>query len=219
VRVRVKICCIADAAEAAQAVAAGADLLGLVSAMPSGPGILDEGAIARIAAGVPPGVTAVLLTAATEVDALVDQQHRTGVGALQLVNPVAPADLAALRRSLPGIGLLQVVHVEEPGAEARAEAAAPAVDALLLDSGRPSASVPTLGGTGRVHDWQVSARIAARTDRPVLLAGGLTPANVGAAVHLVRPFGVDVCSGVRREGRLDPDLVAAFGAAVARAGG
>ncbi len=218
-RVRVKICCIADAAEAAQAVAAGADLLGLVSAMPSGPGILDEGAIARIAAGVPPGVTAVLLTAATEVDALVDQQHRTGVGALQLVNPVAPADLAALRRSLPGIGLLQVVHVEEPGAEARAEAAAPAVDALLLDSGRPSASVPTLGGTGRVHDWQVSARIAARTDRPVLLAGGLTPANVGAAVHLVRPFGVDVCSGVRREGRLDPDLVAAFGAAVARAGG
>jgi phosphoribosylanthranilate isomerase len=91
---------------------------------------------------------------------------------------------------------------------------APEVDALLLDSGNQSLPVKELGGTGRTHDWSVSRRIVEAAPVPVYLAGGLTPDNVGEAVRRVRPFGVDVCSGVRSGGRLDEARLAAFAAAV-----
>jgi phosphoribosylanthranilate isomerase len=94
---------------------------------------------------------------------------------------------------------------------------APDVDAILLDSGRPTARVPELGGTGRVHDWEVSRRVVGAVDRPVWLAGGLNPDNVADAIATVRPFGVDVCSGVRTDGGLDPVKLEAFVRAVAAA--
>jgi phosphoribosylanthranilate isomerase len=84
---------------------------------------------------------------------------------------------------------------------------APHVNAILLDSGNPSAAVKELGGTGRVHDWELSRRIREAVDVPVYLAGGLRPENVAEAVARVGPFGLDVCSGVRSDGRLDRDKV------------
>ena len=93
----------------------------------------------------------------------------------------------------------------------------PLVDALLLDSGRPDADRKTLGGTGEVHDWTLSRRIVATAPVPVWLAGGLRPENVAAAVATVRPHGVDVCSGVRGDGRLDERLLTAFCAAAREA--
>ena len=108
-----------------------------------------------------------------------------------------------------------MVHVTGPEAVATARAAAPAVDALLLDSGNPSLPVKELGGTGRTHDWDVSRRIREAVDVPVWLAGGLTPGNVARAIETVRPFGVDVCGGVRTDGRLDESKLARF-VAVAR---
>jgi phosphoribosylanthranilate isomerase len=107
-----------------------------------------------------------------------------------------------------------VIHVEDESALDEANAAAPHVDALLLDSGRPKAAVRELGGTGRAHDWSVSARIVAQCGRPVFLAGGLNAGNVREAVARVRPFGVDLCSGVRRDGRLDAEKLGAFVAAL-----
>ena len=95
---------------------------------------------------------------------------------------------------------------------------APFVDAFLLDSGKPGAAIPTLGGTGDVHDWDISAAFVAASPRPVFLAGGLTAANVGAAIARVRPFGVDLCSGVRTDDRLDAAKLAAFVGAVRQAG-
>ena len=91
---------------------------------------------------------------------------------------------------------------------------APVVHAFLLDSGRPQAAVPELGGTGRVHDWGVSAAIVEATARPVFLAGGLSPDNVADAIRQVRPFGVDICSGVRTDGALDAEKLTAFVASV-----
>ncbi|WP_420449399.1 phosphoribosylanthranilate isomerase [Candidatus Palauibacter sp.] len=87
---------------------------------------------------------------------------------------------------------------------------APLVDALLLDSGNPDLPVRQLGGTGRVHDWNHSRTIVERADCPVYLAGGLRPTNVAAALDAVRPFGVDVCSGVRTDGLLDEALLQRF---------
>jgi phosphoribosylanthranilate isomerase len=140
--------------------------------------------------------------------------RRCGVSTLQLVDRVAPGAHAALRSALPGIQLVQVIHVGGDDSVAEARTVAPEVDALLLDSGNQALPVKVLGGTGRTHDWSVSRRIVEAVPVPVYLAGGLTVVNVGEAVRQVRPFGVDVCSGVRSGGRLNEARLAAFAAAV-----
>lgn len=211
-RTRIKVCCIASAAEARTAVWAGADALGLVGAMPSGPGPIPDRLAAEIAHGVPPPVGAWLLTSEEDGDAIAAHTVAVGVSTVQLVRHVDRAEHARVRRARPGLKLVQVIHIEGEDALDLARSYAETADALLLDSGRPSAE--ELGGTGRPHDWEISRRILEAVDRPVFLAGGLTAANVGAAVARVRPFGVDLCSGVRTEGVLDPESLAAFVRAV-----
>jgi phosphoribosylanthranilate isomerase len=216
--VRMKVCCIATPAEAALAWTAGADVLGLVSAMPSGPGPIDEAVIAEIVAGVPPGVGTMLLTSRADGAGIVAQLRRTRAGIVQLVDVVPGVTYKVLRDLAPNVKLVQVIHVTGPDALDEALSVAPLVDALLLDSGNPTLAVKELGGTGRPHDWNVSARIRAASPVPVWLAGGLRADNVAEAVRRVRPFGVDVCSGVRTDGQLDPQKLGAFAAAVRGAG-
>ena len=207
---RLKVCCIESVEEARLAVHLGVCALGLVSAMPSGPGVIDEEAITRIAATVPPGVATFLLTSETSVAAIVDQQRRCRTDTIQVCDRLEDGRLADLKAALPGVKVVQVVHVVDDDAVNEAVAAKEA-DTILLDSGRPGAAVRELGGTGRVHDWGVSARIReAIAPRPLYLAGGLRPSNVGEAIRAVRPFGLDVCSGVRAGGALNAGLLRAF---------
>jgi phosphoribosylanthranilate isomerase len=213
-RTRLKVCCIASVDEARLAVRLGADALGLVSAMPSGPGVIPEDRIAEVAASVPPPVATFLLTSLRDADAIVEQQRRCRTDALQLCDALPDGAHAHLRAALPGVALVQVVHVEGEASVERALAAASHVDVLLLDSGRPDAATKVLGGTGRTHDWALSRAIRDRANVPVFLAGGLRAENVGAAVRRVEPFGVDVCSGVRTDGRLDAAKLEAFVAAL-----
>ncbi len=207
---RIKICCISSVEEAELAIAAGASALGLVSAMPSGPGVIDEALIATIAARVPPGIGTFLLSSRQESEAIIDQQRRCRTNTLQLVDHVPLAEIVKLRRALPGISLVQVIHVS--GAESIDEAreVAPHVDAILLDSGNQKLPVKELGGTGRTHDWQISRQIREAIDKPLFLAGGLHAQNVGEALAAVAPFGLDICSGVRTDGRLDAEKLRAF---------
>ncbi|HEY6509478.1 MAG TPA: hypothetical protein VIY56_15765, partial [Vicinamibacterales bacterium] len=114
----------------------------------------------------------------------------------------------------PGVSLMQVIHVVGDRSIAEAVEVAPHVDALLLDSGNQALAVKELGGTGRRHDWGISRRIRDSVEVPVYLAGGLRPENVAEAVGVVRPFGLDICSGVRSAGRLDEAKLAAFFQAV-----
>ncbi|HEX5707406.1 MAG TPA: phosphoribosylanthranilate isomerase [Pyrinomonadaceae bacterium] len=209
-RPRVKICCIASVDEAWAAVACGASALGFVSEMPSGPGVIGEELIAEIVAVVPPPVATFLLTCRQSVDEIVAQQRRTGANTLQLCDRMPRGAHEELRAALPGVRLVQVIHVA--GEESLEEAAlvAPQVDAILLDSGNQSLPVKELGGTGRTHDWSLSLRIRERVGVPVFLAGGLNSSNVSEAVRRVGPFGLDVCSGVRTRGKLDAEKLAAF---------
>jgi phosphoribosylanthranilate isomerase len=209
-RPRVKVCCIASVAEAWLAIEHGASAVGLVSAMPSGPGPIPEELIAEIAGTIPPGVSSFLLTCQDDVDAIVDQQRRTRVNTIQVCDRLPPGSYARLREELPGVSLVQVVHVNGPEAVEEAIAIAPEVDAILLDSGNQSLPIKELGGTGRTHDWRLSRAIRESVAVPLYLAGGLKPENVAAAIREVRPFGVDVCSGLRTEGRLDPQKLTAF---------
>ncbi|HVQ30362.1 MAG TPA: phosphoribosylanthranilate isomerase, partial [Vicinamibacteria bacterium] len=121
---------------------------------------------------------------------------------------------AELRRALPGIGLVQVVHVTGPESIAEAVRMGREADALLLDSGNQALAVKELGGTGRRHDWRISRQIREEVGVPLFLAGGLDPGNVAAAIAEVGPFGLDICSGVRTDGRLDPRKLEAFFAAI-----
>ncbi|MDX1673567.1 MAG: phosphoribosylanthranilate isomerase [Longimicrobiales bacterium] len=214
---RFKVCCIRDEVEVKAAVGAGASAVGFVSAMPSGPGPIPEDVIARLLPAVPPGVSSFLLTSLTAPDALAEQHRRLPTDTVQLVDRLPSGSYREARRLLPGVRLVQVVHVEGPEAVDAVRRVAGHVDAILLDSGRPGAEVPELGGTGRAHDWSVSRRVVEAVDVPVWLAGGLSGDNVAEAVATVRPFGVDVCSGVRTDGRLDTGKLDAFAGGIGRA--
>jgi len=198
---RVKVCCIQSLDEARTAVAAGASALGLVSDMPSGPGVIPDETIAAVAAAVPPPVSPFLLTCRREASAIAAQQRRLRVGTLQLCDRLAPGAHAELRSLLPGIRLVQVVHVTGPAALDEARAVAPFVDAVLLDSGNPDLAVKELGGTGRRHDWSVSRRIREELPVPVFLAGGLTADNVAEAIDAVGPVRAGRVRGSAHGGR------------------
>lgn len=210
-RTRVKVCCIASPDEAQMATAAGADLLGLVGPMPSGAGIITLERAAAIARAAPGPARPVLLTSATGAEAILAEATAVGVATVQVVSPIDRAAAESLARA--DIDYIQVLHVEDAGVLDLLDRYAGLPDAFLLDSGRPAAG--ELGGTGRVHDWALSRVVVARALRPVYLAGGLTPANVGKALRSVRPHGVDLCTGIRTEGALDAGLLHAFMAAVA----
>lgn len=209
-RPRVKICCIGNLHEARMAIEYGASALGLVSEMPSGPGVISEKLIAEIAARVPPPVATFLLTCKEDAASIIAQQRRCRVNTIQLCDRVAPQEYAAMREAMPGVSLVQVVHITGPESVAEAVSVAAHVDALLLDSGNRNLPVKELGGTGRTHDWQISRAVVEAVSVPVFLAGGLNPNNVAQAIEQVRPFGLDVCSGARSDGRLDEEKLKEF---------
>jgi phosphoribosylanthranilate isomerase len=209
IRTRVKICCIASVEEAQMAIRAGADAVGLLGlgAMPSSPRAIDDRTVAAIVAIVPPPVAAFLLTSESTASGIAQRVLAAGGSTVQIVSHLSPGESEQLPRLLPTTQRVQVIHVESESALDLIPRYAPHVHAFLLDSG---------GGTGRTHDWSVSAEFVRRSPHPVFLAGGLSPANVGEAIRRVRPFGVDLCTGVRTEGRLDPDKLEAFFDAVRR---
>ncbi|HET7772175.1 MAG TPA: phosphoribosylanthranilate isomerase [Chloroflexota bacterium] len=211
---RLKICCIRSVAEMRLAARCGASAVGLVSRMPSGPGVIPDQLIKRIAAAAPSGLATFLLTSRQNSGAIIAQQRALRPTTLQLVDRLERGTYRDLRDALPGVGIVQVIHVAGEDSLREAEAAAPHVDALLLDSGNPALAVKELGGTGRVHDWSISRRIRDMVGVPIYLAGGLRAGNVRRALDEVRPYGVDVCSGVRTDGSLDQAKLAAFVAAV-----
>lgn len=215
---RVKICCISTLAEAQLAIRHGAAALGLVSEMPSGPGVISEAQIAEIAASVPPPIATFLLTSQTDVQEIIAQQRRCRTSTIQLCDRLTRGTHRDLKLALPGVSIVQVIHVAGEEAVAEALAVAPGVDAILLDSGNQNLPVKQLGGTGRSHDWSLSRRIREAVEVPVFLAGGLNPGNAAEAFRQVRPFGLDVCSGVRSGGRLDEAKLRAFLDAIASGG-
>lgn len=210
---RIKICCIQSVEEAWLAIEHGASALGLVSAMPTGPGVVPEERIAEIADAVPPPVGTFLLTSLRSADEIIAQQRRCRTNTIQICDALVNGAHRTIRSALPGIALVQVVHVVDESSIREAVTVAGEVDALLLDSGRPSLPVKELGGTGRVHDWTISRKIREAVDVPIFLAGGLNPGNVAQAVQEVGPFALDVCSGVRTDGKLDEVKLKAFFAA------
>ncbi len=200
---RVKICCISSVTEAWTAIRCGASALGLVSNMPSGPGVISESLIAEIAARVPPPIATFLLTSHQDTHAIIEQVKRCRTNTIQICDRIISGSYQDIRKALPGVSIVQVIHVNNEDSVEEAMQIAPQVDALLLDSGNQKLTIKELGGTGRIHDWKLSCKIRELVDVPIFLAGGLKSENVALAIAEVAPFGLDLCSGVRSEGNLD----------------
>jgi phosphoribosylanthranilate isomerase len=192
------------------AVEAGASALGLVSKMPSGPGVISEEQIAEIAAWTPPAVATFLLTSLQDAGQIIAQHHRCRTNTIQLCDRLLKGTHDDLHNAMPGIKIVQVIHVTGNESITEAVEVAPNVDSILLDSGNQKLAVKELGGTGRTHNWQISRRICESVDVPVFLAGGLNPDNASEAFSAVRPFGLDICSGVRTDGKLDTEKLSLF---------
>ncbi|MCX6174865.1 MAG: phosphoribosylanthranilate isomerase [Ignavibacteriales bacterium] len=206
----VKICCISSIEEANIAVKYGASAIGLVSEMPSGPGVISEKTIKKIAEQTSPSISTFLLTSKQNVDEIIEQHHRCGTNTIQLCDKIITGSHFQLKKALPRIKIVQVIHVTDDESINEAIETSNFVDAILLDSGNQKLVTKELGGTGRTHDWSISRKIVESVKIPVYLAGGLNSQNVVEAILQVKPYGVDICSGVRTNSRLDEEKLKLF---------
>lgn len=209
-RPRIKICCISSIDEARIAIEFGASALGLVGHMPSGPGVISDELICQIAKTVPPPISTFLLTSETKPKDIIAHYKRVHTSTIQIVDELEKREYELLRKELPNVKLVQVIHVIDKNSVKEAIEISNYVDAILLDSGNPNLAVKELGGTGRTHNWDISREIRNSIPIPLFLAGGLNKDNVRQAIETVQPFGLDLCSSVRTDGKLDPQKINDF---------
>ena len=207
---RVKICCISSPLEAKQAISFGASALGLVAKMPSGPGPISDELINEIVRTIPPPIASFLLTSRTDSHEIIEHQKLVHSNVIQIVDALKSGSYEDFKIAIPAIKIVQVIHVIDEKTLDEALEISEKVDALLLDSGNPNLAVKELGGTGRIHNWAISRQIVEQSKVPVFLAGGLKAENVRAAIDAVQPYGLDLCSSVRTDGKLDPYKLEAF---------
>ena len=186
---RTKLCGLTSEHDLDAAIDAGTDMVGFVSDVSiETPRELAPARAAALVERVPETVTSVLVTMPETPEAGTELVERVGSDAIQ-VHGCSPDEIASLaeRIAIPVIAAVDA-------ADGNLEKYATAADALVLDSTDEQGA----GGTGETHDWSRAREVVADLDIPVLLAGGLTPANVANAVEAVGPFGVDVSSGTER---------------------
>ncbi|MEE9439411.1 MAG: phosphoribosylanthranilate isomerase [Saprospiraceae bacterium] len=202
-RIRVKICCISSIEEALTAIKCGASAIGLVGNMPSGPGVIDDNLISEISKIILPPISSFLLTSETKASKIIEHYKKVYTSTIQIVDELEGREYEKLRKELPNVKLVQVIHVIDDKSIEEALEISKFVDAILLDSGNPNLKIKELGGTGRTHNWELSKRIRKGINIPLFLAGGINKHNVKKAIEIVQPFGIDLCSSVRTNGKLD----------------
>jgi len=208
-RTQIKICCIASLEEAQLAIQSGADAVGFVG-IDSSPRAMKLNTIAAITAQLTQHTATFFLTAECTAASITQRVNAAGTTTVQIASSLAVSELEKLQTALPETRRVQVIHVENESALDLIAQYAPYVHAFLLDSGHPNQAEPVYGGTGQTHDWSISAEFVRRSPIPVILAGGLSAENVGNAIRLVKPFAVDLCTGVRTNGKLDPSKLQAY---------
>ena len=212
--VNVKICCISSIEEANMAIHYGASAIGLVGRMPSGPGVIDDELIHKIAKNIPPPIATFLLTSETKAHSIIEHYKKAKTTTIQIVDALSDRQYKTIREELPKVKLVQVIHVIDDSSIREAVEISEFVDAILLDSGNPNLMIKELGGTGRTHNWDLSKKIRENINIPIFLAGGINKDNVKQAIEYVQPYGVDLCSSVRTNGQLDEKKLEAFFAAI-----
>jgi phosphoribosylanthranilate isomerase len=207
---KVKICCIKSVDEAQTAIEAGADVLGLVGPMPSGPGPITAKEAGSIVETLPGHIDSYYLTSKTHFESIAEEYLKVKSSHIQLTDHLEAGTRRQLKSEFPHLKIVQVVHVLANEDIDKAQVYAESSDLLLLDSGSPNTAVKELGGTGRTHNWTISKSIVEKVKIPIFLAGGLKSENVIQAIQTVQPYGLDLCSGVRTQDRLDQKKLELF---------
>lgn len=207
---KVKICCISSIQEARIAIKYGATSIGLVAEMPSGPGVINDTLIADISASIPSKISTYLLTSKSTSLEIIEHHKKVNTSTIQIVDYLKQGNYDDIRLGLPGVDIVQVIHVLNKASIEKAIELAPLVDYLLLDSGNPNLRVKELGGTGKTHNWEISKIIREEVGIPIYLAGGLNSSNINRAIQTVQPYGIDLCSGVRTNDQLDENKLKEF---------
>jgi phosphoribosylanthranilate isomerase len=200
--IRVKICGVTSPDDAILCAKAGADAVGMLVEVKTSPRSIAPDKAGEIVKALPPFVTPVIVMMPENHEDAINAAKKCRPGAIQLHGDEPPEMLERIKDALPGIRIIKAIHVGEGEEAEKCKKYESIADAILLDT-----ASPLKGGTGITHDWSVSRNIASMLKIPVLLAGGLTPENVGEAVRGVRPYGVDVSSGVEMKGnRFSKDI-------------
>jgi len=155
-------------------------------------------------------ISTFLLTCKTNDKEIITQYKKCSTTHIQLVDNVETDAYKKLRNELLEVKIVQVIHVTGEESIGEAVGVSDFVDLILLDSGNQKLAVKELGGTGRTHNWSISKEIVENVNVPVFLAGGINSSNVSAAINEVKPYGMDICSGVRVNGKLDEALLKEF---------
>jgi len=199
VTMKVKICGITNTNDARMAAKFGADALGFLIGIrhKSEDVILPEEA-KKIISACPPFVTTVMVTHLLESESIISLFREIGTTAIQLHDEIKLDEIKAIRKALPTVRLIKAVHITDlKESLRRARIFERIVDAIVLDT--INLKEDRIGGTGLTHDWQISKQIKESVSIPIILAGGLNPSNVQEAIRTVRPYAVDVNTGVKKD--------------------
>jgi phosphoribosylanthranilate isomerase len=221
----IQIYTLQDVGEATAVAALGIERIGITPAARGLPGEISLPLAREIADAVRNAATVCALSVDSELGVIVAMVQAVRPDVLHLCGPpgaVPPEAVTSLRDRLPGVEIMQAIAVVDEKSVAEARAYESVSDCLILDS--VASEVEGVGAAGVVHDWQVSRRIVEAVSIPVILAGGLSPANVADAVAAVGPWGVDSLTHTNRRlagggFRKDLDLVAEFAEAARSAVG
>ncbi len=204
---RIKFCGTASLADMRCAIDAGCDAVGFIMGVThESSDVVTPAKAAEMVRLLPPFIEPVAVTHLQDTEDIVRLVKDSHCTTLQVQDTVEPSELDCIRDALPYVRIIKAVHVMDESAITTAKRYEPYADALILDT----RTAEKIGGTGIPHDWNISARIVADSAVPVILAGGLTPENVREAIRTVRPYGVDVHTGVKRDGVRDPERTLAF---------
>jgi len=208
----IQVAGVIDRAEADMILEEGADWLGFALRLPAGNEDISERDAAAIIGAIQPVHTGVIITYLTDADEIKAFCAEMGAVAIQLHGDVPPAELRKLRRGGSGLYVLKSLVVKPDNLDELSRTVADTaewVDMFITDSFNPATGAK--GATGLVHDWGVSAELARISPRPLMLAGGLNPRNVAAAIEAVRPAAVDAHTGLEdATGRKDRLKVRTF---------
>lgn len=196
--VKVKICGITNIKDALLAAELGADFLGFIVEISESEDSLSKDEAKNLIRQLPLEVIPVMVTYLNNAEEIVKVASYVIAGAVQLHSNISLPEIGKIRKALPKIKIIKAIHVIDEKVVSEAVKFSDYVDYILLDSKAKG----KIGGTGKTHDWSISRKIILKCKKPVLLAGGLNPENVLDAVRKIKPFGVDVNSGVKAKPRV-----------------
>ncbi len=210
-RTRIKICGNTNPGDLNHAISSGADAVGFITNVPvKSPRKIDAKVARQLIGQVPVFVDSVLVIMPEDLDSAMALIAETAPTCVQIHNDLPNSELAIISKT---VKLIKTIVIPKDASFeiidpiiSHTEGLIGIADAILLDTGTSSGS----GGTGTVHNWQISAEIVRRCKLPIILAGGLTPDNVADAIRQVRPYAVDTASGVETKGVRNPTLVRLF---------